>query len=80
MKRAAMIAILLCSSGPGSIATVVFGIDGNVLMGSYDDSGGHTHGFEAILAPEPPSLRVVVAAGILGLLYWRQRVRVHVAA
>jgi len=52
---------------PGATFTKIWGIDGYILVGSYQDGAGIDHGFVYEI-PEPASvLLFIVGAGVLGL-------------
>jgi hypothetical protein len=58
---------------PLGLDTVIFGIDGNTLVGAYSDSSGVFHGFQAVI-PEPSSLILLGIGGVaLCVFSWRQR-------
>jgi hypothetical protein len=53
-------------SHPQGTYTSANGICGNAIVGSYRDSGGIYHGY-LLTIPEPASLALLVAGGLLAI-------------
>ena len=65
---------------PEANETYAFGIDGDNIVGYYQDGSGDFHGFQAIpVVPLPPAawMALTMLAGIGGYGFVRRRIRAH---
>jgi hypothetical protein len=56
---------------PSAKSTFAFGVDGNTIVGSYNDTSDVSHGF-ILTVPEPSALSLC-AVGLGGLVMMRRR-------